>query len=291
MNILDKFTHKQPSGPNQDNLPAKAKMLITELVKPLEKPDQEIINDLMTLIVALSSKPHPNINVNQVLKTSQTLIHQLVSPIPSPNQHLIDELLNTIVQSAKQSKDGNSDQQTSQQATKNKEHPQETSTPAKQEPEKQGDQKQASPKQDAPAQQDPAPKTAHHKQTKEDQDDAQTEKRMLNILMDQIKELVTITNSLNQKQKDLNQQTNNRIDTMNEDIDNLKKRTEGIEKELKMIQQSMDKFIGLYEVVTNQYNPFVEEDSDGKAPSPPPETKEDNKEESPKELSTDSKEK
>ena len=66
--------------------------------------------------------------------------------------------------------------------------------------------------------------------------------------------LITITNNLNTKIKA--QQI--RIDTMDSTFKDTQKKSQEVEERMAGFEKNMEKFIGLYEVVTNQYNPFVE---------------------------------
>ena len=63
---------------------ARAQKVISDLVRPLEQPDQVIINDLVSLIHALASNPDSSIDLQQVVSTAEILIHELVKSIPNP---------------------------------------------------------------------------------------------------------------------------------------------------------------------------------------------------------------
>ncbi len=79
--------------------------------------------------------------------------------------------------------------------------------------------------------------------------------KLTSLIIQQVKELIEIDQNLNNKIRDLE--------------DNLKKEAKGREKlkdqidkhydEFKKSEKNMDKFIALYEVVTNQFNPFIEQ--------------------------------
>jgi hypothetical protein len=331
MGILDKFTgrfggaQKQPATtPSQPSLidrgdikdldlPQRAQVLMAELVKSLDKPNQDIINDLIALVASLSSQQHPNINVSQVLQTSQALIHQLVSVIPDPDQRLIDELLHVIVLSATKSKQGNiappkaqetqvpntqpqlpkgADANFSQTAPRINEVqqaqppiPQQQPAPgvpaqpeqpniqqaaAQQTPTTPAEQQTPQPQSNIPPEVKPEPK----KEPPKKHAVAAPSKHMLNLVMDQLKELVEITNTLNTKVKESDEKNKTSISSLSETIDTAQKRVEDIDKKIAEIEKNMDKFIALYEIVTNQYNPFVESDDKPKeadnAPSTPP---------------------
>lgn len=86
---------------------------------------------------------------------------------------------------------------------------------------------------------------------KEDYDDA----KLNSIIIEQVKELIEIDTNLNNKIEDV------RVD-LKKEIDNrekLKKEITEHHNELKELEKSIDKFIALYELVTNQFNPFVKQ--------------------------------
>ena len=278
MGILDKFTKQKDTvdtvvNPEQMDLPQRAQLLMAELVKPLDAPDQNIINDLISLVASLSSKPHPNINVSQVLQTAQALIHQLVSSIPDPDQKLMDELLHVVVLSATKSKEKTAQPQAPQitpqpsvpvqQATGQ----QATETEPAQQPalaQQAAPEKAAAP--EPPVASTPArPPSSMPKTSPE----PKANKHMLNLIMDQLKEIVTITNNLNKKVKENEDKTNTRLNSFTESVEKLKEELGTANGRIAEIEKNMDKFIALYEIVTNQYNPFVE--ADDAPPMPPPE--------------------
>ncbi len=89
---------------------------------------------------------------------------------------------------------------------------------------------------------------------KEEYDDTKLD----SIIIDQVKELIEIDNNLNNKIEDL------RVDLKKEveEREKLAKRVESHYAELKDLEKSIRKFIALYELITNQYNPFVNQDDE-----------------------------
>ncbi len=87
---------------------------------------------------------------------------------------------------------------------------------------------------------------------KEDYDDA----KLNSIIIEQVKELIEIDTNLNNKIEDV------RADLKKEtqEREKLQKQVETHYSELKELEKSIDKFIALYELVTNQFNPFVKQD-------------------------------
>ncbi len=77
---------------------------------------------------------------------------------------------------------------------------------------------------------------------------------MLNLLMEQIKTLVEVSNNLNDRTKEVEK----RVNELSVDAEKTKESNKIMNEKMDMMEKNMEKFIGLYEVVTNQYNPFLE---------------------------------
>lgn len=87
---------------------------------------------------------------------------------------------------------------------------------------------------------------------KEEYDDA----KLNSVIIEQVKELIEIDNNLNTKIEDV------RADLKKEIAERKKLKVEMDKRhtELKELEKSIEKFIALYELVTNQFNPFVKQD-------------------------------
>jgi archaellum component FlaC len=87
---------------------------------------------------------------------------------------------------------------------------------------------------------------------KEEYDDA----KLNSVIIEQVKELIEIDTNLNNKIEDI------RVDLKREttEREKLAKDLKEHRDELKELEKSIDKFIALYELVTNQFNPFVKQD-------------------------------
>ncbi len=77
--------------------------------------------------------------------------------------------------------------------------------------------------------------------------------RITNLVMQQIKELIEIDNNLNIKIKELE----NRVAQNTSSIANAKSIIEEFQKKMASFDKNMEKFLGLYEIITNRFNPFV----------------------------------
>jgi len=80
--------------------------------------------------------------------------------------------------------------------------------------------------------------------------------KLNSIIIDQVKELIEIDNNLNSKIEDMKSDLRKEV----EERQKLAKINEERYGELKELEKSIEKFIALYEVVTNQFNPFVKQD-------------------------------
>lgn len=76
----------------------------------------------------------------------------------------------------------------------------------------------------------------------------------LNLIMDQIKDLIEINTSLNKKYRDLESKMTN----VSSDVNTDKQSVTDLQTKINDVQNNMEKFIGLYEIITNQFNPFVD---------------------------------
>ncbi|MEM4756131.1 MAG: hypothetical protein QW594_03280, partial [Candidatus Woesearchaeota archaeon] len=73
-------------GDHKTMLVNRAKMLIEELVSPLDEPNQQLIEELLTIIAQTSAMPPTMVNKEEVLKTTKVLLYQIIKPIPNPNK-------------------------------------------------------------------------------------------------------------------------------------------------------------------------------------------------------------
>ncbi|MCB9361982.1 hypothetical protein H6504_00970 [Candidatus Woesearchaeota archaeon] len=85
---------------------------------------------------------------------------------------------------------------------------------------------------------------------KESYDDA----RLINMVIQQVKELIEIDNNLNSRINDTEKMVKDEI----ADREKLQKTMEKHYLELKELEKNMDKFVALYELVTNKFNPFLD---------------------------------
>lgn len=235
---------------------SRAKHLINELVSPLTKPDQQLINELLDLITNTASMPPGLINKEAVLNNAKQLLIKLIEPIPEPNHQLVNELIQLIGFTVMQEdpKQAAALQQIKQQAIDKT--LQQAIQAAKPEAAKQETKQEI--KQDPKVFQKGGSVASLN-----DEDKAREErilqklsedKSVMNLILEQIRELIQITNNLNDKFK----KTESRVDGNEQIMNKLKEKVDSMDGRMSGIEKNIEKFIGLYEVVTNQYNPFVE---------------------------------
>jgi hypothetical protein len=81
------------------------------------------------------------------------------------------------------------------------------------------------------------------------------ETKLINLVIQQIKELIEIDNQLSKKIDEVQKAVSREIAEREKIVKTVDKHY----KETKKIEKNMEKFVGLYEAVTNNFNPFVEE--------------------------------
>jgi hypothetical protein len=81
------------------------------------------------------------------------------------------------------------------------------------------------------------------------------ETKLINLVIQQIKELIEIDNQLSRKIDEVQKAVSREIAEREKIVKTVDKHY----KETKKIEKNMEKFVGLYEAVTNNFNPFVEE--------------------------------
>lgn len=80
-----------------------------------------------------------------------------------------------------------------------------------------------------------------------------TTKGMTNLILEQIRSLIEINVALNNKVKDINV----KLESSQKEAKQLKEKVDAFTDRIGTIEGNMEKFIGLYEMVTNKYNPFL----------------------------------
>jgi hypothetical protein len=250
--LLNDFQHG-------DDPSTRARKIISELLRPLDKPNQIIVNDIVSLIYALASNPDPSIDLDQIVSTAQLLIHELVEPIPNPDKKLMDELLQLVIHAAhtpirKNAQIEAARPQNQGIASQNQPTVSQTSTNTSQ------SQQSAPPNnQSPPAQQStPQPTTSVAPAPQPSSSKSPVDQTMLKLIMDEMKEVIKKNQLAEQRITDTDNKTGARIGTIAEDIEAIKEKVKKQGTELEGIMKNMDKFISLYEIVINQYNPFIE---------------------------------
>ena len=103
-----------------------------------------------------------------------------------------------------------------------------------------------------------APKENKVQETVDDIQEKFYDAKLNSLLIDQVKELVEIDNNLNAKIDDVTSELHQEV----KDREEINKKMDKLDDRLKSLEKSVDKFIGLYEVITNQFNPFIDKAAD-----------------------------
>jgi hypothetical protein len=80
------------------------------------------------------------------------------------------------------------------------------------------------------------------------------EERTMHLIMNQIKELITLNNESNKRIKEVESKN---VD-LQKQLESQKDKNEELVQKMNSIDSRLEKFMGLYELITNQYNPFAE---------------------------------
>ena len=83
------------------------------------------------------------------------------------------------------------------------------------------------------------------------------EERTHKLVAKQVSELIELTTKLQKRLTKSEQQNKN----LHQEIERLEKKNEDVREKMDLIDGRLEKFMGLYEIITNQYNPFAEEES------------------------------
>ncbi|MBN2881160.1 hypothetical protein JXM83_03840 [Candidatus Woesearchaeota archaeon] len=93
-----------------------------------------------------------------------------------------------------------------------------------------------------------SPTTAQSEVKKE-----KTTRGMTNLILEQIRSLIEINVALNTKVKDVT----SKLESSEKNLKMMQEQVTGFDERISKIETNMEKFIGLYEMVTNKYNPFL----------------------------------
>jgi archaellum component FlaC len=89
-----------------------------------------------------------------------------------------------------------------------------------------------------------------------DPEKVEENERITNLIMQQIKELIEIDSNLNTKIKEIETKLGDNTNAVN----NMKAAFDTHKQKMEVIDKNMEKFMGLYEIVTNRFNPFIVEE-------------------------------
>jgi hypothetical protein len=90
--------------------------------------------------------------------------------------------------------------------------------------------------------------------------------KLISLVIKQVKELIEIDNGLSNKIKEIEVTIKNEIT----EREKVSKQIDTLQKQIKSVEKNMDKFVALYEMVTNQFNPFIEKNDNPAVSIPSP---------------------
>lgn len=252
-NFLGKKAQISPTSPNS-SLENEVISILNQLTADVKSPNTLLIQEIVKTVN--SDSKNPSVPIQNTIKKVKVGLDELLKEVSNPNTDLIDNLFALVVVSKskealtnlEQKEDGKNAEPVPKEMpsqSKSQEAPSEPKNNEESKPEK-------------PVPSKPEPK---QEKPKDDVLNSDSGQAMLGLMMDEIKELVVVSSKVNQKVTELEGKTNTTITQLQEsqiaskkDIDEMKKKVEKLEK-------SIEKFIGLYEIITNMYNPFSASDS------------------------------
>ncbi len=80
------------------------------------------------------------------------------------------------------------------------------------------------------------------------------EERTQKLIANQVSELIEVNTELQKRLKTLKQEKQK----VKQELEKTQQKNQDIQEKMKLIDQRLEKFMGLYEIITNQYNPFHE---------------------------------
>lgn len=241
----------------------KAKEILSKIVVGIKHPNKYVVEELVTLV---NRPKKTDQELKQVLQDAKILFSELIKDVDEPNIDLIDEYITLLVDSKKiivsqvksaSSKTGEVIEQkdgelrgTSQKPLKN-----DTTSEVKGgdvENNSSNTNQNVSSSDDASKDQDT--------NNSDDVSSNATGHAMLGLMMDEIKELMSMASESNSNFKKQEEKIQVSIDSINQEQKLLREELDELKSKFSSVEKSIEKFIGLYEVVTNMYNPFVKQD-------------------------------
>lgn len=92
------------------------------------------------------------------------------------------------------------------------------------------------------------------------------EERTHKLVAKQVNELISLSTDLNKRLKQVEQERK----TAKQEVERLESHNKEIREKMDIIDKRLEKFMGLYEVITNQYNPFADSPPQQQAAAQPP---------------------
>ncbi|MFT4312361.1 MAG: flagella accessory protein C [Candidatus Woesearchaeota archaeon] len=205
-----------------------AKMLIEQITP---QPPQHVLNDIIELLKALEQEDIQEEDIPQIEDAAVMLVKELAKDQKQPNDQAMEQLLLLFDKVARK----------------------ESITPIIKTLQKEEKQKKSEATPTTKQSNSPQKAQQQRIESMPESDDS-----MIQLIMDEMKELLKRQQDADKKSDEENAKTTSKIAQLIERVDQIDKTIEKYEKKFDQIDKNLDKFISLYELVINQYNPFVE---------------------------------
>lgn len=257
-NLLDKIRMVLDSK-QKESYVNRAKLILSDLLKNQNRRNAQAEQDLIALIKALSESTDPDLDLEEVVSTAEMLIHEITKTVTAPDKKLLNELLEIVFNSAIHEpltekkavteKKGVQSSESTEQTEETETSPasEKASTATKEETVAQPKEKQTA--------------LPEHESRKgsPNLDLSSSGGTMVKLIMEEVQELIKKHSELESQIRDLQTKFVAFSNNSKDDVEKVNQKQTAQDAKLAEIMKSMDKFISLYEIVINQYNPFVEQ--------------------------------
>lgn len=257
--------------------------VLDQLVKGVKNPNEVIKKELINLVEKSSKENHPDLK--SLLGDAKILLGELLKNVPSPDMNLIDQFLTMLVvpittagveKSQKEfdekmdaldvSGEQNSNQSNLTSSTKHlksiivdfENDVSDAESSSDSFVSKNGDSSTQSGSSNVSTIDNP-----NKSRTKPTEADAkkisESQEVMIGLMMNELKVILAMTTKASADFKANESKLQSSLDVLKGEQKLLKAEVGSMKEDLKSLESNIEKFIGLYEVVSNMYNPFVED--------------------------------
>lgn len=266
--LKDALKKKEMSSEIEDSVKpfSPVEEILNKLVSDVENPNEAIKKELILLFNDVSK--NPNKDMKKVLDDAKVLLGEFLKTVQKPNMDLIDQYLSMLVvplttakvkenQEASDKKMEQLDESSVKEKRSNSVPNSELSSADESATEIASENGETESK---PEGEDKSSPSKDKKETG-NKGMSESQEAMIGLMMDEIKEVLTITTTSTKELKEDGKKLKTSLDALKEEQNALRNEVDVIKENLSSIESNIEKFIGLYEVVSNMYNPFVAQPS------------------------------